>query len=94
LLEFDESYLEILHYTIKTEDKVEEEEDKMMKMLGDLKSKMGGGEKSQEMIKSALHEAFRVGNNRVVDIILNYMAKISINNSEIFKQVLCEVSDL
>lgn len=43
---------------------------------------------------SALHQAYRDGNNRVVDIILNYMAQISINNSEVFKDVLCETTDL
>ena len=63
-------------------------------MFGNLKSKMVGEEKSLEIIKSALHESFRDGNNRVVDIIMNYMAKIKINNSEIFKDVLCETTDL
>lgn len=55
---------------------------------------MLGKNESTEETKSALHEAFREGNNRVVDIILSYMAKISINNSEIFKEVLKEVTDL
>lgn len=66
----------------------------MLKAFGDLKGLMIGEEKQDEDIKSALHEAFKEGNNRVVDIILNYMSKISINNSDIFKQVLTEVTDL
>jgi len=40
------------------------------------------GEKmSEDHIKSPLHEAYRQGNNRVVDIILKYMSRININNS-------------
>lgn len=94
LLEMDEVYLEVLHYTIVTAIKQDEDELQVLKVFGDLKSKMLGENESTEEIKSALHEAFREGNNRVVDIILSYMAKISINNSEIFKEVLKEVTDL
>jgi hypothetical protein len=61
LLENDEVYLEILHYTIVTAIKPDEDEHQVLKVFGDLKSKMLGENKSTEEIKSALHEALREG---------------------------------
>ena len=46
---------------------------------------MVGEDKSNVIYKSALHHAHEEGNNRVIDIILAKMAKIKINNSEVFR---------
>ena len=45
---------------------------------------MMGAEKSSVIYKSALHQAHKEGNNRVIDIILAHMALIEINNSGVF----------
>lgn len=62
----------------------EEEEPEMLKMFGGMKTLMMGENKSMTIYKSALHQAFKEGNNRVIDIILANMALIEINNSAIF----------
>jgi hypothetical protein len=43
---------------------------------------------------SALHDAFRDGNNRVMETYMLYMAQIKINNSEAFKDILPELTDI
>lgn len=91
LKEFGVDYLEILHYHI--EEKVEEEEDLHVKLIGGMKNLIVGEDKSNVIYKSALHQAYNSRNNRVVDIILANMALIKINNSEVFKQVLPDLID-
>ena len=44
--------------------------------------------------RSALHEAFKSGNNRVIDIILDYMSLIEINNSQVFKDIMHYLTDM
>jgi hypothetical protein len=44
--------------------------------------------------KSALHEAFKSGNNRVIDIILSHMALIAINNSSVFSDIMPNLTDI
>jgi hypothetical protein len=90
------SYLEILHYHIEETIK-EEESDELLdvgKMFGGMKSLMMGDEKSSVVYKSALHQAHKEGNNRVIDIILAHMALIEINNSGVFSQILPDLTDI
>ena len=53
-----------------------------------------GEDKNNVIYKSALHQAHDEGNNRVIDIILAKMAKIKINNSEVFRQILPKMIDI
>lgn len=50
------------------------------------------GEEKLENL-SALHAALIEGNNRVIDILLSYMAKIPLNCSENFKDILHRLVD-
>ena len=42
---------------------------------------------------SALHAAVIEGNNRAIDILLTYMARIPLNSSENFKEILHLLAD-
>lgn len=79
-------YLEILHYHI--EEKVESASMMIKQLAKGMVNFMVGEDKSNVIYKSALHHAHEEGNNRVIDIILAKMAKIKINNSEVFRQIL------
>lgn len=46
-----------------------------------------GSSRDREVVNSPLHTAVRVGNNKSVDIILGYMAKIDTNGSRMFRDI-------
>ena len=56
--------------------------------------KMWEKEEMEISTKSALHEAFKSGNNRVIDIILGHMALIDINNSSVFSDIMPKLTDI
>jgi len=93
IAEIDPVYLEILHCTRK--EKVVDEDGVSQGLLGGMGDMIvGGGVKKDFILHSALHAAFRDGNNRVVDSILQKMSEISTDNSEMFSEILPELTDL
>ena len=81
--------LEILHYCYKEEDNRKEKENLSFMLRFTRKESQ-----NEENVKSALHLAVRNGNTKTVDTIMSYMAKININDSEDFKSVLNQLTDL
>ena len=103
MLKADPVYLEVLHYTIEPEelqfshDYVPEKKKLMITSLRDIKNLIDGMLEKKELkitTKSALHEAFKSGNNRVIDIILGHMALIDINNSSVFSDLMPHLTDI
>jgi hypothetical protein len=102
LLKYDPVYLEVLHYTIETDElsrshSYEPEEKNKVKNLKDVKNLIDSIWVEKEFkitTKSALHEAFKSGNNRVIDIILGHMALIDINNSSVFSDLMPHLTDI
>ena len=88
-MEIDPIYLEVLHYTRQEKiEGIEDEEVNLLEVIG------GGGSKKDYETHSALHAAFKDGNNRVVDSILQKMSDISTDYSEMFSDLLPELTDL
>ena len=89
--------LDVLHYT--TEKEIEKEEVTLsvagaITMVSSFGSSLLKPETKKTMKMSALHNAFRAGNNRVCELILTYMSKIEFNASRRFKDMLHELTDL
>ena len=87
-MEIDPVYLEILHYTRKEKIENPDQDVNLLEIIG------GEGSKRDYETHSALHTAFRDGNNMVLDSILQKMSDISLDNSEMFSEILPELTDL
>jgi len=72
-MEIDPIYLEVLHYTRQEKIEDQDEEVNLLDVIG------RNSHKKEYETHSALHEAFKDGNNRVVDSILKKMSEISTN---------------
>ena len=53
-----------------------------------------GTNKCDIVTKSALHEAVEDGNNRVVDCIMQNLSQIAPDNSQAFRSILSELTDM